>query len=116
MCLRFALLPQACYQRLLLTSYKDSLTIFTCDALVRSSVGALRRMTSKTCLGVRDRLKSGETASSLIIRSKFTTHSKRCRVGDVNQAYHHHRGRHLQVLTFQHLISSLWTTVLAETS
>src|SRR5215470_7617649 len=100
MCLRFALRPLACYQRLRHTSCKHSLTTSIRDALVRSSVGVALRTMLKTCLGVRNRLKSGETASSLIIRSRFTTHSKRCRVGDVSHAHYHYRGGHLKSSLF----------------
>ena len=70
-----------------LTSCRESLTTFTCAASVRSSVAAAPRMISKTCLGVRNKLKSGATAPSLIIRSRFTTHSKRLQVGDASQAH-----------------------------
>jgi hypothetical protein len=72
-----------------LTSCRGSLTTFTCGASARSFAGAPPRMMSKASLGVRNRLKSGVTASLLIIRSRFTTRSKRVQVGDASQAHAH---------------------------
>jgi hypothetical protein len=63
-----------------LTSCSCSLTTFTCGALVLLSVGAPPRMMSKASSGVPNKLKSGATALSLIIRSRFTTHSRRTQV------------------------------------
>src|SRR6476661_11058153 len=65
-------------------------------------------MMSKASLGVRSRLKSGATASSLIIRSRFITHSKRCPVGDGSQAQAHrtNSANTKAVSYFQRLISS----------
>src|SRR6266576_115917 len=95
---------------------QGSLTTFTCGASVRSFAGAPPRMMSKASLGVRNRLKSGATASSLIIRSRFTTHSKRIQVGDASQTTIINQTEHQQFLTFQRLTSSLWKLVLAEKS
>src|SRR6266550_4376545 len=116
MCLHSALTPLVCYPCPRLTSCRGSLTTFTCGASVRSFAGAPPRMMSKASLGVRNRLKSGATASSLIIRSRFTTHSKRIQVGDASQTTIINQTGHQQFLTFQRLTSSLWKLVLAEKS
>ena len=72
-----------------LTSCRGRLTSFTSSASVLSSAGAPARMMSKASLGVRSRLKSGATASSPIIRSRFTIHSKKLPVGDASHAHAH---------------------------
>src|SRR5262245_28712342 len=87
MCLRFVLILLVRYRRPRLTSCSCSLTTFTCGALVLLSVGARRRMMSKASLGVPNKLKSGATALSLIIRSRFTTHSKRTQAGGASRAH-----------------------------
>src|SRR4030095_2814145 len=87
MCLRSALRPLACYLLRRLTSCRDRLTTFTWRVSVLSSVAAPHRMMSKTFLGVRSRLRNAATAVSPIIPSRFTTHSKRIRVGDVSYAH-----------------------------
>ena len=66
------------------TSSKGRLTTFTCGALVLLSADAPPRMISKVFLGVRSRLKSGAMGPSLIIRSRFTTLSRRIQVGDAS--------------------------------
>src|SRR5262245_14384896 len=94
MCLRFVLILLVCYPRHRLTSYSCSLTTFTRGELALLSVGARLPMTLKASLGVRGRLKSGVTASPLIIRSTFTTHSKRIQAGDASQALVTHKTGH----------------------
>src|SRR5690349_1348177 len=86
MCLRSALTQPVCYPWPRLTLCKDSLTSFTCVALVRLFVGAPPRTTSKAYLGGRGRSKNGAMATSPIIQSRFTTHLKRIQVDDVSFA------------------------------
>src|SRR5262249_24158646 len=88
MCLGFVFTPLVCYLRCRRSLFRGRLTTFTRGASVFSSVGGPPRMTSKASLDARSRSISGTTASSLIIRSRFTTHSKRFRVGDVSEARH----------------------------
>src|SRR6267378_3271912 len=108
MYLHSALTPLLCYPRPRLTSCRGRLTTFTCGASVRSSAGAPPRMMSKASLGARSRLKSGATVSSLIIRSRFTTHSKRIQAGDVSKAHtlRTNLANTKTLVTFQTLISS----------
>src|SRR6267378_3136945 len=116
MYLHSALTPLLCYSRPRLTSCRGRLTTFTRGASVRSSAGAPPRMMSKASLGVRNRLKSGATASSLITRSRFTTHSKRIQVGDASQT-HIHRTNLANTKTvsyFSNLDFISWTTFLAD--
>src|SRR5262249_1001189 len=103
MCLRSVLIPLVCYPWPRLTSCRGSLTTFTCGASVRSSVGVPARMMSTASLGGQSRLKSGATASSLIIRSRFTTRSKRIQAGDASYA-HAHRTNPANTKTVTHFL------------
>jgi hypothetical protein len=114
--LAFRLTPLVWYLPRRRTSSRGRLTTFTCGGLVLLSADAPPRMISKVFLGVRGRLKSGAMGSSLIIRSRFTTHSRRIQVGDASSDIVINNTRHQQLLTFTSFISSLWTPVLAEKS